>query len=187
MILRNNQQQYGIVSIVMHWVMALLIIGLFLLGLYMTGLDYYHPWYKAAPDIHRSLGLIMLLLLLFRWVWRRINPRPAPVDNDPEILHKVAEWVHGLLYLLLFAIALSGYLISTADGRGIDLFTWFTVPALFPSFENMEDLAGEIHFILAITLIALASLHGLAALKHHFIDRDPTLLRMLGTSRFIDQ
>ncbi|TVO74095.1 cytochrome b [Sedimenticola selenatireducens] len=185
--LRNSHQQYGIVSIVIHWVMTLLIIGLFVLGLYMTGLDYYHPWYKTAPDIHRSLGIIMLLLLVFRLVWRMVNPKPAPVDNDPEILHKVAEWVHGLLYLLLFAIALSGYLISTADGRGIDVFNWFTVPALVPGFENMEDRAGEIHFILATTLIALAGLHGLAALKHHFIDRDITLVRMLGSSRSMDQ
>jgi cytochrome b561 len=185
--LRNSHQQYGIVSIVMHWVMTLLIIGLFILGLYMTGLDYYHPWYKTAPDIHRSLGIIMLLLLVFRLVWRMVNPKPVPVDNDPEILHKVAEWVHTLLYLLLFAIALSGYLISTADGRGIDVFNWFTVPALIPSFENMEDLAGEIHFVLAVTLIALATLHGLAALKHHFVDRDLTLVRMLGSSRSMDQ
>ncbi|MCW8891010.1 MAG: cytochrome b [Sedimenticola sp.] len=184
--LRNSDKQFGLVSIFIHWIMALLIIGLFALGLYMTGLDYYDPWYKTAPDIHRSLGVIMLLLLVFRLVWRLGNPVPAPVDNDPEILHKLAEWVHRLLYLLLFFIALSGYLISTADGRGIDVFNWFTVPALVPSFENMEDLAGEVHFVLAVTLIAMASLHGLAALKHHFIDRDLTLLRMLGRTRSLD-
>ncbi|MCW8847125.1 MAG: cytochrome b [Sedimenticola sp.] len=185
--LRNTPQHYGAISIVIHWAMAVLIVGLFILGLYMTELDYYDPWYKRAPDIHRSLGIIMLILLLFRLAWRQLNPKPAPVDNDPEHLHKLAEWVHGLLYLLLFAIALSGYLISTADGRGIDVFNWFTVPALFPSFENMEDLAGEVHFILAITLIALVSLHAVAALKHHFIDRDLTLMRMLGTHRSLDR
>ena len=185
--IRNTPQHYGVISIVIHWLMTLLIVGLFVLGLYMTELDYYDPWYKRAPDIHRSLGIITLLLLIFRLAWRQVNPKPAPVGNDSEILHKLAEWVHGLLYLLLFAIALSGYLISTADGRGIDVFNWFTVPALFPSFENMEDLAGEIHLVLAIMLISLASLHAVAAFKHHFIDRDLTLMRMLGTKRSLDR
>jgi len=75
---------------------------------------------------------------------------------------------------------LSGYLISTADGRPISVFGWFEVPALLTSIPNQEDVAGLVHEYLAWGLVILAGLHGLAALKHHFIDRDPTLLRMFG-------
>jgi cytochrome b561 len=76
-------------------------------------------------------------------------------------------------------IPLSGYLISTADGRAIQVFDWFEVPALVTGIANQEDIAGAVHYWVAVALIALASLHGLAALKHHFLDRDGTLLRML--------
>lgn len=183
MSLRNSRRHYGSVSILLHWVMALLIIGLFVLGLYMTGLDYYHPWYVAAPNLHRSFGLLVLLLLVIRLLWRLINPLPEPLGNDPRILQQLAEWVHRLFYLLLFVIAISGYLISTADGRGIEVFGWFTVPALIPSFDNMEDVAGDVHYLLALAMMALVGLHSLAALKHHFLDRDGTLTRMLGFHR----
>jgi cytochrome b561 len=74
----------------------------------------------------------------------------------------------------------SGYLISTADGRGIDVFGLFTVPATLQGIDHQEDVAGASHLVLAVTLIALALLHAGAALKHHFIDRDRTLRRMLG-------
>jgi cytochrome b561 len=75
---------------------------------------------------------------------------------------------------------LSGYLISTADGRGLEVFDWFSVPATLSGLDRQEDIAGEVHLYLAWTVIVLAALHALAALKHHFIDRDPTLMRMLG-------
>ncbi|WP_428609632.1 cytochrome b [Sedimenticola sp.] len=180
--LANTHQTYGWVSIALHWGMALIILGLFPLGLYMTELDYYHPWYQLAPHIHRSIGILLLLLLLFRLCWRVISPPPQPVGGDSRWLQRIAELAHWGLYLLLLAIALSGYLISTADGRGVDVFDWFTVPALIPGFPNMEDVAGAIHLTLAIIMMGLVGLHAMAALKHHFVDRDRTLLRMFGRS-----
>lgn len=88
--------------------------------------------------------------------------------------------VHTLIYLLLFSIMISGYLISTADGRSVDVFNWFSIPATLHGFEQQEDIAGLIHLVLATSLITLVTLHAAAALKHHFIDRDRTLLRMFG-------
>jgi cytochrome b561 len=87
--------------------------------------------------------------------------------------------VHGLLYLLLFGVMVSGYLISTADGRPIEVFGLFAVPATVTGLPGQADRAGDIHLILAVTVIILAIVHALAALKHHFIDRDRTLVRML--------
>ncbi|MNR57354.1 hypothetical protein D3C85_1781150 [compost metagenome] len=77
---------------------------------------------------------------------------------------------------------ISGYLISTAEGVAIDVFGWFSVPATLSGLPEQADVAGVIHFYLAWSLVVLAVLHALAALKHHFLDRDPTLTRMLGRS-----
>lgn len=92
----------------------------------------------------------------------------------------MAGIVHFMLYLLLFMVMASGYLISTADGRGIGFWGLFEIPATLHGIEKQEDIAGIIHLILASTLIGIALLHAGAALKHHFIDRDSTLKRMLG-------
>ena len=92
---------------------------------------------------------------------------------------KVAKAGHGLLYLMLIVLFISGYLISTADGHSIDVFNWFSVPGFGSFVENQEDIAGEIHEIIAFGIIGLAVLHALAALKHHFLDRDNTLSRMI--------
>lgn len=88
---------------------------------------------------------------------------------------------HLLLYGLLFAIMISGYLISTAEGKPVDVFGVLPVPALFSGMGEQADLAGDVHLWLAWSVVILSALHGLAALKHHFIDRDITLKRMLGT------
>jgi cytochrome b561 len=93
---------------------------------------------------------------------------------------KLAHLTHLLLYFLLLAIMVSGYLISTADNRAIEVFGWFAVPATITSLPDQEDIAGKVHLILASILIGLASLHAAAAVKHHFIDRDRSLKRICG-------
>ena len=91
--------------------------------------------------------------------------------------------MHRLMYALMYLLLLSGYLISTADGRGINVFGLFTGPASISGLQNQADIAGELHQWLAYVLIGLISLHALAALKHHFVDRDQTLKRMLSSRR----
>jgi cytochrome b561 len=175
---RNTRHHYGWISILLHWLVAVAVIGLFGLGIWMVDLGYYDPWYQRAPDIHKSIGILLFAVMLARLAWRRGNPRPQPLGKPWE--QKSAELVHGLLYLLLLALMLSGYLISTADGRAIEVFGLFSVPATLSGLERQEDIAGAVHEYLAYTLMGLTALHALAALKHHFIDRDPTLKRMLG-------
>lgn len=94
-----------------------------------------------------------------------------------------AKAAHGVMYLLLLTIFVSGYLISTSDGRGIEVFNWFTVPGAGELFSGQSDIAGEIHFYAAWAVILIAGLHAVAALKHHFIDKDNTLRKMLGASK----
>lgn len=175
---KNNPRGYGLTAILFHWVTALTAIGLFGLGLYMVELDYYSPWYHRAPFIHKSLGLLLAGLFLLRLVWRVMDSVPAPLGRQ-RLLNLGASLMHWLFYLLLPLLFVSGYFIASADDKPVSVFDWFELPGWRLPVENQEDIAGEIHEILAWLLILLASVHALAALKHHFIDRDATLMRML--------
>jgi len=179
--LKNDGSNYGWVSIILHWLMAVSIFAMFGLGLWMVELTYYDAWYHRAPDLHKSIGMLLLLLLVFRFVWRLMNARPALAGLWWEKM--IALAVHRLHYLLLFALLLSGYLIPTAEGAGINVFGWFTVPATFSFDKQQADLIGTIHWLLAWAAMGLAAMHSAAALKHHFMDRDNTLLRMLGIKK----
>jgi cytochrome b561 len=118
--------------------------------------------------------------MLIRLGWRFVSPPPPPPPNHSRFIRIAAKLGHAFLYLDLFLVMFAGYLISTAEGVGIPVFGLFEVPALISGLPNQADVAGEVHLYLAWTLVIFAVLHGLAALKHHFIDRDATLVRMLG-------
>ncbi len=180
---RNAEDRYGRISIAAHWLTAIIIVGLFGFGLWMVELTYYDAWYRTAPWLHKSFGILLFIVLVLRLSWRLVDPLPTPEPTLGGFERKASKWTHALLYLMLFGVLISGYLISTAKGEGIAVFGLFEVPATLTHLPNQADWAGEIHLILSIALIALASLHALAALKHHFIDRDRTLLRMLGRSK----
>lgn len=177
---RNSSRRYGLVSIFLHWGIALAVFGLFGLGLWMVGLDYYSNWYRRAPELHKGIGILLLLAMLVRVLWRAISPPPPALSSYSAATRSGAVLAHGLLYLGLFGVMISGYLISTADGRAIEVFGWFSVPATLSGVDGQEDIAGTVHRWLAWGLVGVAVLHALAALKHHFIDRDATLARMLG-------
>lgn len=177
---RNSDSTYGLVSILLHWLVALAVFGLFGLGLWMVGLDYYSSWYRTAPDLHKSIGILLFVVMLGRLIWRFITPPPPAPANHGPLTRLASKFGHALLYLGLFAIMISGYLISTADNRGISVFDLFEVPATITSISEQADRAGAFHFYAAWTLVIFAGLHALAALKHHFIDRDATLVRMFG-------
>ncbi len=177
---RNSSSHYGLVSILLHWLVALAVFGLFGLGYWMVGLDYYSGWYKTAPDLHKSIGLLLFAVMLVRVLWRWVSPVPASLPNHGRLTRLGSKLGHGFLYLGLFVLMISGYLISTADGRGIEVFGLFEVPASLTSIPDQEDVAGLVHEYLAWALVIFAGVHALAALKHHVIDRDRTLLRMFG-------
>lgn len=176
--LKNNNYSYGWISIGIHWLMAVAIFFMFGLGLYMIELTYYDAWYKGSLSLHKSLGMVLLALLLFRRIWQAINTTPDELAA-PKWQQTSARLMHHGLYLVMLLLMVSGYLISTADGLAIIVFDVVHVPALPWSIEQQEDIAGEIHALLAWLLIGMAALHALAALKHHFINKDRSLVRML--------
>jgi len=174
---RNTDSGYGWVAIALHWLTAGAVLGLFGLGLWMVELTYYHDWYRRAPALHKSVGMLLFAGVVLRLVWRGLNPAPEPAGQAWE--RRTARWAHRLLLGLLLAVMVAGYLISTADGRAIAVFGWFEVPATLHGIDGQEDLAGWVHRWLAYGLLGLVVLHTAAALKHQFRDRDGTLKRML--------
>lgn len=174
---RNTPDTYGRISILLHWLIAAGVLGLFALGLWMVGLDYYDAWYHRAPELHKGIGVLLLGVMLLRQAWRSGNPRPR-LPGTP-LQQRLAVAMHRALDGVLFAVVLSGYLVSTADGRPVDVFGLVQLPATLSGIERQEDIAGVFHNWLAMFMIGLAALHALAALKHHVIDHDRTLLRML--------
>lgn len=178
--LLNDNLTFGWMSILLHWLVAVVVFALFGLGLYMVELTYYDQWYRLAPHIHKSMGLLLLGTMLFRVIWRLVSPPPATLPTHKSWETLSAHIAHAALYILLFVATISGYLISTADGSGIDVFDWFTVPSVTGRHQGMEDIAGEVHYWSTWALILLAGVHALGAFKHHLMDRDDTLRRILG-------
>lgn len=173
---RDTATGYGIVSRGFHWLMALAIVAMFVLGLWMVELDYYSPYYHSAPDLHKSVGILLLIALALRFGWRVASVKPADDEVTP-LERTVSRIVHWGFYPLLLALMVSGYLISTADGRPISVFGFFSVPSPGEN-KGLEDAAGAIHAWLAYSTIVLAAVHAAAAVKHHVLDRHPTLSRM---------
>ena len=171
--------KYSLASRLIHWLVALMVSGLFGLGLWMRELDYYSQWYQTAPQLHVLIGLILALLMIGRVVVRWNNSPPKPLSTLSTFEIFAAHAAHALLYLFIFIMIVSGYLVAVADGDVMNILGWFDLPVMESLFERQEDLMGDIHEWLAWGLIIFAGLHGIAALKHHFISGDDTLRRML--------
>lgn len=167
---------WGWPIVIIHWATAICVFGLFGLDYWMVDLSYYHKWYNSAPYWYKSIGILVAIVTVVRLLVVRIKKRPAKYGNKVE--KTVSTLTHGFIYLLLFSIFASGYLISTADGRSIEVFTWFSLPSAGELFSQQSDIAGELHEIFAWSLLVVVVLHALGALKHHFIDKDQTLKQM---------
>jgi cytochrome b561 len=177
--IKNSNQEFGVVAKCIHWAIALLIIGLIWLGWYMVDLSYYDSWYNGSLSLHKALGMIVLGLAVCKMVWLLVSPTPLALPSLKAWEHRVSRIVHWILMLSMFVIPVSGYFISTSKGTGISIFDWFEIPALFPVSESTRDLAIDLHYYAAYTILAIVVMHTGAAMKHQFIDKDGTLKRML--------
>jgi cytochrome b561 len=175
----NNKLSYGRISKLLHWFSAIIIFSLFFLGYWMTDLDYTSQWNKKAPHLHKSIGILLCLTTLFRIFWRIFNISLTKLRTHSKIIHKSSTFVYLTIYLLLFILFASGYLISMSDERAILVFNWFEIPALGELFEQQTSIISLHHEYTAYSLITLSILHILGALKHHFIDKDNTLKQMI--------
>jgi cytochrome b561 len=145
---------------VLHWLIALLIVEL------------------RVYALHKSFGITVLVLVGLRLVWRLAHRDPPPVPM-PRWQHLAANAVHFLLYLLMFSMPLSGWLFNSASNFPLQWFGLFHLPALWGPDPAVKVWARDVHYYGFWTLAALVALHAAAAFKHHYIDHDETLRRML--------
>ena len=163
---------------VLHWLMALMFFGLLALGFYMHELPLspeklqFYSWHKWA-------GVTVFLLVLFRLFWRVTHRPPALPDSMPRLMQLAAHAGHLLLYVLMIAIPLSGWLMSSAKGFQTVWFGVLPIPDLIGKDKEIGDLLAAVHQSLNLLFIAVLVGHIGAALKHHFVDKDDILTRML--------
>ena len=170
--------QYTATAKSLHWLMAVMLFGLLALGLYMTDLPL-SPEKLKLYSWHKWAGVTVFLLLLFRLLWRIKNPPPPLPESMPKALQLVAHAGHFGLYALMFAIPLSGWLMSSAKGFQTVYFGVLQIPDLIEKNKELGHLLAEVHETLSWLFIILLVGHIAAALKHHFIDKDDILIRML--------
>lgn len=175
--MNTASQRYSGPAIAAHWIIALLILAAWPLGAYMHELPL-SPTKLKLYSYHKWIGITVLLLFVPRILWR-ITHRPPAALPMPAWQHKIAESVHHLLYLLMVLVPLSGWLMSSAKGFQVVYFGVLPLPDLVAKSEELGDLLKEVHEVLNFGLLALVGLHVAGALKHHIIDRDATLRRML--------
>jgi cytochrome b561 len=175
----NTPSRYGAVSKTLHWLIVIGIVVQYLLA-EAQGDERGAAGAMTPMDWHVSVGVTLLALALVRLLWSATNTTPQLPASMRRFERLLATGGHIALYALLFAIPISGWLLTSVEGEPLRIFGWFDLPALVPAgTEEREHLVEEVHEILFNALFAIAVLHVLAGLKHQFIDRDGVLKRML--------
>ncbi len=177
MALRSTEHRWGVLAKSFHWLMALGIIAAGALGLIMTGMERGMDKLNMYA-LHKSIGLTVLALFLLRVLWRFIDRRPAD-EPMPRIQRVGAHAVHGILYLFMLAMPLSGWLYNSASGFPLQWLKLFNLPSIAAKDAALAELAIDAHELMFWVLVAVFVAHVAGALYHHFIERDNTLLRML--------
>lgn len=176
--IRNDGSRFGAVSQALHWAVVALMVAIFWVAISMDGLPLGPELFRLV-NLHKSLGLTILVIMLIRLVWRHVSPPPPLPEAMPGWERRAAHLSHGLFYVLLIAQPLIGVLHSWSSNFPVVVYGLFTLPnPLGPHKAWVEPLEG-LHGFLGWSLAALVGLHVAAALKHHFVTRDDVLLRML--------
>ncbi|NHZ41902.1 cytochrome b [Massilia aquatica] len=173
------QQRYTITAIIFHWLIALLIVGAFIMGLVMTDIPGITPTKLKYYSWHKWAGVTVLALAALRLLWRLTHRAPAYPASMPAWQKGAAHGLHGVLYLLMFAVPLSGYLYTLSAGIPVVYFGLFELPIIIAADPELKPVLKGVHYWLNMGLAACVALHLAAALKHQFIDRDGVLKRML--------
>ncbi|NMM37288.1 MAG: cytochrome b [Glaciimonas sp.] len=172
-------QRYTKTAMVLHWLIAILIISSFALGLTMTDIPGITPTKLKYFSWHKWLGVTILGLVCLRLLWRLSHAAPTYPTSMAVWQQKAAGGLHGLLYFLMFTIPLSGYFYSLAAGVPVVYLGAIPLPVFIAPDPELKVLLKTVHYALNMTLLAAVGLHILAALKHHFIDRDHIFKRIL--------
>ncbi|MFT7775777.1 cytochrome b [Roseateles sp.] len=172
----TSSARYTPVAIVLHWLLALAIVGAFCMGVYMADLPF-SPTRLKLYNWHKWAGVTILALSALRLLWRITHRPPADLPM-PAWQAGLAHATHALLYIAFFAVPLTGWAMSSAKGFPIVWFGVLPLPDFVPKDQDLGKLLEEVHGWLAYGLAALVLAHVAGALKHQFIDRDGLLARM---------
>lgn len=178
MTLRNSISRWGPVSQFLHWLIVVLIAVQVTLALIADDLPL-GVKKLAMLARHKSVGITILILAILRLLWRWRNPTPALPNTLKPYERALAAFTHGALYFLLFAMPISGWLMSSARGFPVSWFSLVQLPDLVPKNKTLYEAMLTTHDWLAIALGVVVFLHIAAALKHHFFLKDDVLRRML--------
>jgi cytochrome b561 len=180
--LTNSVERYGLVSRLLHWLMALLILTMIGIGATMTDLDKEDPLRTQLYTLHKEIGVTILALAVLRILWIQAS-RPPVLPAALQRWEVVfAKSTVGLLYLLMLATPITGYLMTNTGGKPINYFGLFDLPALMGKSHNLHEILEDVHGFLAFSILALVGLHVAGVIKHRLIDKDPevdVLKRML--------
>jgi cytochrome b561 len=178
MSIRNTHARWGAVAQLLHWSIVILMATQVTLGLTLKTLRP-GPTFFAIINTHKSIGITILALALIRLLWRWANPVPALPGNLKPYERVLARVTHIGLYVIIFAMPLTGWIGSSAHGFTVKWFGLFAVPNLVSKDLPLSGLMGGLHTALAIAFGFIVALHIVAAFRHHFVLRDGTLRRML--------
>lgn len=176
--LRNNKERFGLISQLFHWGTFFLFVSLFVLAEIAEDAPK-GPEKWALYDLHKSIGISILFVVFLRLSWRLANPVPEPIGAVSRWIEKAASVGHFLLYVVMFLMPLSGYVMSVSGGHDVSWFGLFKLPSLLGKNEGLHELTEEFHEVMAAVILVLVATHLLAALWHHFIVKDNVLRRML--------
>ena len=163
---------------ILHWAIALHMLGLIALGWWMIDLGYYSSWYYTAPFLHKAFGVLVFVLGLILLIWRNVATKPEPMDGHSALEKAASKIAHWVLFVSILTIPISGYIFTTSNGEAVSMFGFVDIPALFAVSDSLRDLAIDFHIYASYGLLAIIAAHAGGALKHHFVDRDRTLRRM---------
>lgn len=175
---RNTPESFGTLTKILHWAMALLVIGLLGVGLWMEGLENSPDKFRIYA-LHKSFGICVLALVFVRIFWHTYSRKPGFVDGMKPWEKLAAHAAHIFLYIATIVMPLSGWLMSSAKGYTVTVFFTFDLPHLIGESDKLGAFFATTHWLLGYALIAAIAVHVSAALKHHFVNKDNTLRRML--------
>lgn len=179
MALKNTRNSYGSVSKFLHWLIALSVIAMLLAGMsfsYLPKSEFRH----TLVYIHKSAGITILGLMIIRLLWRWINTTPALPQKTARWEHSATHIVQYLFYITVIAIPVTGVVMSVAGGHPLPFWWIANVPLPFiPANTGLSHTMYTWHGYLAWTIAGLIVIHTLAALKHHFVNKDDVLKRMM--------
>ena len=175
--IRNTTSSWGSVSKALHWIIVLLIINQWVIAQRAEDLTGFQKF--TTLNWHKWFGMTILMLAVIRLAWRLVNPVPDLRNDTKPWERHLAKLSHFLLYLLIFAMPLSGWLMSSARAFGVSWFNLFQFPDLVGKNEQLYEFMRDLHHTMFAVLLGVALLHVAGALKHHFVDRNDVLKRML--------